>query len=195
LNPRNVIVQWKAPEVVIRQKVKYSGVVNADPAEYVKKYGDSLKHAKQLPQFVHDIKTPDEYGLLAANHKRKSLIELEGQLDGFRYINLDKEGLGHYRSYLFSKGIHDLGAHVTESIVSQSETSVNKMAASQIFAMIDSDNSGSISLDEAQKIILRLNSRLKRSYGEIEVRDLFHGVGGGQNNITREQFLNIFTKL
>ena len=40
----------------VRQDYKYLGVVRANPAEYVQKYGSSLKVAGELPQFVLDIK-------------------------------------------------------------------------------------------------------------------------------------------
>ena len=36
---RNVIVQWEAPQVSIRKEVKYLGVIDANPVEYVQKYG------------------------------------------------------------------------------------------------------------------------------------------------------------
>ncbi len=151
------------------------GVVKADPVDYVQRYGASLKYAKDMPQFVLDIKTPDEYGPLAVDYRRNSLVELEGQLSGFNYVNLDHEGLGHYRSYLLAKGIRDLGADITESFISQVSKVTSESAASQIFSMIDIDNSGSISLEEAEKIVLKLNSRLKRAYGEVEVKDFFEG--------------------
>ena len=78
IKPRNVIVQWESPSVNIQQQVKYLGVIRANPAEYVQKYGPSLKQPNSLPTFITDIKTPSEVGVLAADYSRKSLIELEG---------------------------------------------------------------------------------------------------------------------
>ena len=68
-------------------------------------------------------------------------------------------------------------------------------AATQIFNMIDVDDSGTISVEEAEKIILHLNSRLSRSYGEIEVKSFFEVISGGSVQITREQFLSAFNRL
>merc|ERR1719215_1582268 len=91
IKPRNVIVQWESPSVNIQKEVKYLGVIRANPVEYVQKYGASLKVHTSLPQFVLDIQTPSEVGVLAANYQAKSSYELEGQLEGFKYINLDSE--------------------------------------------------------------------------------------------------------
>jgi len=192
--PRNVIVQWEAPSVNIRKEVKYLGVIKANPAEYVQRYGASLKVHTALPQFVKDIRTPSDVGVLAADYTAESVYELEGQLEGFKYINLDNEGLSEYRSYLLSKGIRDLGASGSASGSSSGSGSVSA-AASQIFSMIDRDNSGEISVDEAESIVLRLNSQLKRSYGSNEVKAFFSAVSGGSEQITRSQFLSAFEKL
>ena len=210
-NPRNVIVQWEAPEVNIKKEIKYLGVIRANPVEYVQRYGAELKLSSALPQFVLDIKTPAEVGVLAADFRAKSLFELEGQLEGFKFIDLDKEGLGEYRAYLAKLGIYDLGASassqagVSSSSASFSSSAITSTsavsssavssAAAQIFAMIDIDNSGSISIEEAEKIVLRLNSRLKRSYGESELNTFFSAVSGGSSQISKQQFLAAFEKL
>ena len=206
--PRNVIVQWEAPAVNIRKEVKYLGVIRANPAEYVQRYGNSLKVSSSLPQFVLDIQTPSEVGVLAADYRPKSIIELEGQLEAFKYINLDTEGLSEYRAYLAKLGIVDLGSSgpgssafsvTTNSMgsgsFSSSATSSLTAAASQIFAMIDKDNSGQISVEEAESIVLRLNSRLNRAYGENEVKAFFATVSGGSSQINKQQFLAAFERL
>ena len=98
--PKNIIVQWEAPQVSIKKEIKYLGVIRANPVEYVQKYGSSLKLSSQLPQFVLDIQTPDEVGVLAADYKYNSIYELEGQLEGLKFVDLDKEGLSEYRAQL-----------------------------------------------------------------------------------------------
>lgn len=40
---KNVLIQWETPDVVVKTSKKYLGVVRANPIEYIKKYGDSLK--------------------------------------------------------------------------------------------------------------------------------------------------------
>jgi hypothetical protein len=214
VTPRNIIVQWEAPDVNVRQEVKYLGVVKANPVEYVEKYGDSLQLSSALPKFVLDIQTPSEVGVLAADHKAKSLIELEGQLEGFQYVNLDHEGLGEYRAYLAGLGIKDLGSEVLKSsssasvsaavasssasaVTSASSASTSSVAnaALQIFSMIDSNNNGFISVSEAERIILRINSRLNRNYGENDVKAFFAVICDGNTTITKEQFVSAFERL
>jgi hypothetical protein len=201
--PRNIIVQWEAPDVNITKEVKYLGVVRANPAEYVEKYGASL--LSEMPQFVKEIQTPSEVGVLAADYRPKELIELEGQLEGFQYVDLDKEGLGEYRSYLSQLGINDLGAAAAAAAETASVASTKVSAASstsnaassaavKIFAMIDANNTGRISVNEAERIVLRLNSRLHRSYGENDVRAFFTSITDS-DHITQEEFVAAFQRL
>ena len=99
LSPRNVIIQWEAPEVVVKREVKYLGVQRANPAEYVSQYGSSLISSYNLPQFVLNIKTPNDL-VLASDLKYKSYYELEGNVDALKMVNLDHEGLSEYKTYL-----------------------------------------------------------------------------------------------
>jgi hypothetical protein len=192
-NPRNVIVQWAEPEVSVRQEVKYLGVIRANPAEYVQRYGSELKVHSALPKFVQDIKTPSEVGQLAWEYKGSSAVAtLEGQLEGFRFVNLDTEGMSEYRAQLVAAGIRDLGAGGGSSSSSSSSVSA---AAAQIFDMIDYDRSGQIEVFEAERIVLRLNSQLNRSYGETEVKQFFSAVSGGSSKISKSSFLQAFARL
>ncbi len=171
--PRNVVVQWEEPRVNIRQEVKYLGVIRANPAEYVQKYGSELKVHSAFPSFVQEIKTPSEIGQLAWEFKSANggVFELEGNLEGFAFINLDTEGLTEYRAQLLAKGIRDLGASGSNSFSSSSSSASGVAAAAgQIFDMIDYDRSGEIEVFEAERIVLKLNSQLNRSYGEAERR-------------------------
>ena len=214
-NPRNVIVQWEAPQVNIKKEIKYLGVIRANPVEYVQRYGAELKISTALPQFVLDIATPNEVGVLAADYKAKASFELEGQLEGFAYVNLDKEGLSEYRAFLLSKGIKDLGAGAASSSASFSASASGSagaasfsvsgsasgsasasVSAAQIFAMIDVDNSGSISVEETGKILLKLNSRFQRSYGENNITELFKLLDvNGDGKLNLKEFTAIFNSL
>lgn len=104
VKPRNVIIQWEAPRVNIRREIKYLGVIRANPAEYVQRYGASLKNATDLPDYVANIKTPEGL-VLAANYRYNTIHELEGDLQALRLVDLDREGLAEYRSYLSKLGI------------------------------------------------------------------------------------------
>ena len=83
--PRNVIVQWESPEVVIKQKVKYLGVICANPCDYIQRYGNSLKTADQLPEITKNIPVQEGY-ILAADTNQA--YELEGDVDALRLVDL-----------------------------------------------------------------------------------------------------------
>lgn len=94
--PKNIIVQWEAPDVCVKKDIKHLGVICANPCEYIQRYGSSLKKACELPQFVKDIK-PQCGVELAANKKAYGVPELEGDICALNLINLECEGLGMYR--------------------------------------------------------------------------------------------------
>lgn len=60
LKPRNVIVQWDPPSVEVKKEYKYLGIVEANPIEYIKKYGGSLKSLDDLPDYLSELKTSDQ---------------------------------------------------------------------------------------------------------------------------------------
>jgi Ca2+-binding EF-hand superfamily protein len=63
----------------------------------------------------------------------------------------------------------------------------------QIFASIDQDNDGRISVDEAGKILLRLNSRLGRNYGEDDVIAFYNALDvNGDGTLTFDVFRQAF---
>jgi hypothetical protein len=53
---RNTIIEWEAPEVEIVQQCKDLGVVDMDPEEYCRRYGNELLQSHQLPSC--DCKQP-----------------------------------------------------------------------------------------------------------------------------------------
>ena len=109
VKPKNVIIQWEAPQVTIKKEFKYLGVIRANPAEYVQRYGTTLKQSRELPDFVLDIKAPQGV-VLAADYKYNEVHELEGELQAFKLVDLEKEGLTQYRAQLQKLGIISGGA-------------------------------------------------------------------------------------
>ena len=97
LKPRNVIVQWEAPKMTLKRQVKYLGVISADPIKYLQKFGTSLKNARELPDFVLDIKTPDSMKL-AAECRDVHVPELIGEVEALKLVDLNREGLNEYRN-------------------------------------------------------------------------------------------------
>ena len=97
--PRNVIVQWEAPEVRVTKVIRYLSPTRADPADYVAKYGESMFESHELPAVVNEFETPE--GLrLAAESQPATSYELEGDIEALKLIDLEKEGLEEYRDFL-----------------------------------------------------------------------------------------------
>lgn len=99
VKPRNVIIQWEAPQVTIKKEFKDLGVIRANPAEYVARYGATLKTARELPPFVLEIKPPAGV-VLASEQQSNNVYELEGDVQALRLVDLDREGLGEYKQFV-----------------------------------------------------------------------------------------------
>ena len=197
--PRNVIIQWEQPEVNVTQQVSYLGVVNANPTEYVERYGDSLKLSQNLPDFVLNIATPPEL-TLAADYRQNSVHELEGEIEALKLIDLEKEGLGEYKDYIHryfeSKNDSKSSASFMSGQKYTSSRTTSLVSYDKIFAMIDKDKNGYIESEEAGKILLRLNSRFRRSYGEDELTQLFATLDkNGDGKLNEEEFKTAFEQL
>lgn len=99
IDPKNYIIEWEIPEVQIKNELKYLGIVEADPLEYEKTYGSTLKYCNDLPQFAREIKAPDGFKL-ASECDKEDLIELYGDIHALKLIDLEKEGLNEYRKII-----------------------------------------------------------------------------------------------
>jgi Ca2+-binding EF-hand superfamily protein len=53
----------------------------------------------------------------------------------------------------------------------------------QVFAQLDRNGDGLVTIAEAESALLRINSRLNRSYGEDEVKALFDRVDTNQDGV------------
>ena len=51
----------------------------------------------------------------------------------------------------------------------------------EIFASVDRDHNGRISVEEAETLLLRLNSRLGRRYGEDDVKRFFESLDANKD--------------
>lgn len=94
-NVRNLIVEWQAPPATIKKKITYLGTVDADPKEYIAKYGQTLKHTHELPPYVNELERPPA----EADYSNDLIGDVESlkQLDA---ATLDREGLNIYKRYL-----------------------------------------------------------------------------------------------
>jgi len=102
LKPKNVIVEWDVPKVRIESKTTFLGTINANPIDYVNRYGNTLKTFSEFPDILKRIKH-DENIRLAADIKTKPAELLIGDVDALRLVNLEKEGLSEYTDLLFKK--------------------------------------------------------------------------------------------
>ena len=153
VKPRNVIIQWEAPVVQIKKDFKDLGIIRANPAEYVARYGSSLKSSKELPPVVLEIKPPA--GIILASDYSGSLnnvYELEGDVSALKLIDLDKEGLSEYKNFVQQVNQENPSSYsnsyrVPSSFSGNSSPPIEKLDGliEEIFSSIDYDNDGKIS--------------------------------------------------
>ena len=128
-NPRNLLIEWEAPEVEVEQVCRDLGVVDADPEEYRRQYGSELKQACEIPNLCQGnacpapaprlptpppptpqcgcqaptprLPTPPACNTCGQRDQGRvsSLPELEGDVDALRRVDLEANGLGGYRRY------------------------------------------------------------------------------------------------
>jgi hypothetical protein len=184
--PKNVIVQWEAPTVSVKKEVKYLGVVRANPLEYVERYGSTLKTSRDLPEFVYDIKAPEGISLASDHHHHRACHELEGDIHALKLIDLDREGLGEYKSQVYSTPIS----------YSSSLSAQGSVVISEIFNEIDLNGNGTLSLSEAEKLLIQLNHRLGRNYTERDAQAFFRALDVNRDGrISLREFREAFNRL
>lgn len=195
--PRNVIIQWDSPDVIVRREIKDFGIVEANPDEYSSKYAGTLKSHQELPDFVRDIQPPQNL-LLAHQYRAPAFHELEGDIHALSLIDLDREGLGHYRHYVqqTSNIVSSSSAQqyvpsqpqiieqprssqiTTEYLIPKSETtqvstsSESQSVESILREILQSRNiisSDRLTVDEAKHVLTILNERMGRRYDAQKV--------------------------
>ncbi|RNA38024.1 hypothetical protein BpHYR1_049099, partial [Brachionus plicatilis] len=197
VKPRNVIVQWEAPQVVVRKETKYLGVIRANPAEYVSRYGASLKQSGELPSFVTDIKTPDGL-VLAANYRYNSLYELEGDVQALRLIDLDREGLAEYRSYLQRLGI--VGGNASPALsYSSAPVSLSSILAlaDELLTNLNKNPENRVPISDAESALFKLTDRLGRNFNQSDVGGFFSKLDSNRDGYVdfdefKKAFLSIY---
>ena len=58
-------------------------------------FGDSLRTAAEIPQYILDIQSPNGL-VLAADYSYNPVHELEGQVEALNLVDLESEGLEMY---------------------------------------------------------------------------------------------------
>jgi hypothetical protein len=98
-DPNNVIIEHQNPEVDLQKEVKNLGIQEADPRDYVSRYGSSLVRTEQLPEVAISYSNQAASHLRTESHRvhQEDLI-LEGDIQALKLIDLDQHGLGYLRN-------------------------------------------------------------------------------------------------
>ena len=153
-NFKNVIIQWETPDVIVKKEIKHLGVIKADPIDYVQRFGNSLKSAKELPEFVLQIKAPQD--LVLAADCEANFHELEGDVESLKLVDLDKEGLSEYKLQLENISV--------DSMKTGSKQKLHFLNyVSELFSQIDHEKNSILSYEEAKNLILKFKSRLGKN--------------------------------
>lgn len=148
---------------------------------------------------VTDIKCPDGIAL-AADHKYKQVHELEGDIEALKLVDLEKEGLSEYKDYLkrifgsarSSRDVTRSSSSKSNSSSPQPETlSTVENAIEEAFKSI-ADNSGSIDISEASRVVSKLNSRLSRNFGEKDVNSFYQALNVKSDRLSIDDFKKAF---
>lgn len=184
-------------KAIIRREIKHLGVVRANPAEYRERYGNTLKASADLPQFVREIPAPADMSPLACDLRSRAVPELEGEVQALGLVDLEREGLAEYRAQLVHwQQTTTAPTRVTATKATSESSPSAKELIARIFAQIDKDGDGTLSRQEAVSLLLRINSRLGRSYGQSEIDHFFAALDKNRDGlIDVREFHEAFIKL
>ena len=203
--PKNVIIEWDPPKVTVKTEVKYLGVVRANPDDYVKKYAKSLTKSEDLPAYVTAIETPNNMELAANAKPADAPHELVGDLQALKLIDMDKEGLSEYKKHACKK-LARLERSLVKSMSSMSSSSSSQDSVvstksvgdliEKIFKTIDVNNDGIINMKSVNKILLRLNTRMGKNYGEDDCKEFLATLDpSGDGTFDLPKFKSAFYKM
>jgi hypothetical protein len=181
--PRNVVIQWEAPQVQIKKLFKDLGVIRANPVEYVEKYGASLKQHSEFPDFVKEIRPPVGV-VLAAEYNAPSLIDLVGEIEALKLIDLDREGLSEYKAWLerYLKGSQ--GGQVPAPRPAGVQITIQAIVSAllgELFSSVDQNADSRISVNEAEAVVVKLNSRLGRNFSKEDAQAFFSALDSNRD--------------
>ena len=147
----------------------------------MQRFGTSLKHANELPDFVKEIKPPND--LMLACDWEPSLNDLEGDIQALSLIDLDKEGLSDYKNIV--KQLGKVSAYYPPVM----NINTQKLDKSSILKEIFNANADSLlSIDDARKILYQINEKLGKSYSNQDEDFLRNLDKNQENKINMEEF-------
>jgi hypothetical protein len=92
---KNVLIEWEAPDVDMRQEFKFLGVQEADPRSYASQYGHTVVDAARLPREAAQFATPAG-AVLAVDSNPNEVPILRGAVQALRNVDLNCNGLSEY---------------------------------------------------------------------------------------------------
>ena len=104
------------------------------------------------------------------------MYELEGDVYALNLVDLEREGLVEYRYLLKQLAPTESNGSITSASYSTSNSSSNVINLGELFSTVDIDRNNTVSFEDAEKLLARLNGRLGRRMGDDEVKQFFHSI-------------------
>lgn len=174
-NPRNLVIQWEAPEVEIKREYKNLGTQLADPEEYARRFNNDLLRHEEFKQAASRFGVPDSV-VASDSHRELGLPELEGDVEALKLVDLERVGLSEYRSYLSGLGV-------------SYDASLFSSSASAFGFITSPDSSNLVSIDQAQSTANNLNAGSEKIATDADLRTYFASIdSNGDGVISFEEF-------
>jgi hypothetical protein len=181
IQQKNLVIEWEAPQVLIKKEFRDLGIVKVNPLEYYEKYNGELKPSSELPALAQTIQPPAGYTYAA--EAPEPPVKLEGDIEALKLIDLEANGLSEYRYLLETNAI------------SRSPNNGNTPLA-DVFATIDINHDGKISITDAEGLLVMLNNSLGRKYSNEDVKTFFSALDSNNDGyVDYEDFKNAFSSV
>lgn len=172
--PKNLIIEWENPGVIINRKFKNLGIIKADPDDYLRKYESEVKEKKDLPDFVRSLEPPEELEVSNESVNDQSL-ELIGDFEALSLV--EPNNLGENDREI----IKDIVEKYMKNYQKSNSININAIVA-EIIDMVKAESAKMIRFDEAMKIIKSINQKLKLISNDEEIESYLSSINLNRNN-------------
>lgn len=174
-NPRNLVIQWEAPEVEVTRDYRNLGTQLANPEDYVRRFGSELLRHEEFKQAATRIGAPDNV-TVSDSHRELGLPELEGQVEALSLVDISRSELASYAQYLSSQGV-------------RYNASLFSNEASPFGFITSTDSANLLSYQEASSIASNLNASTEKPISDSELRSYFASIDtNGDGVLSFEEF-------